>query len=73
MPDELDHIQTRIDNELQMRIAAERGKQVHAPKGACLYCQEPCAADASFCDEECAKDYREEQRIKQFQTTGKRS
>jgi len=72
MPDELDVAQERIDRELQLRIDAERSKKVEAPKGVCLYCFTVCAADASFCDDECAGAYQEEQGIKQFQATGKR-
>ncbi len=72
MADELDLTQERIDRELQMRIDAERSKKVDAPKGTCLYCFTACADDASFCDDECAGAYQEEQDIKQFQATGKR-
>lgn len=55
-----------------MRIEAERNKKVDAPKGVCLYCYTVCADDASFCDAECSEGYKEEQDIKQFQTTGRR-
>lgn len=72
MPDELDITQERIDREVQMRIEAERNKKVDAPKGVCLYCYTVCADDASFCDAECSEGYKEEQDIKQFQTTGRR-
>mgnify|MGYP000850306305 CR=1 FL=1 len=72
MPDELDYISERAEKELQMRIDAERSKKVEAPKGTCLYCFTVCAPDASFCDDECAGAYQEEQGIKQFQATGKR-
>ena len=72
MPDELDYISERAEQELQLRIDAERSKKVEAPKGTCLYCFTVCAPDASFCDDECAGAYQEEQGIKQFQATGKR-
>lgn len=73
MPDELDMTQDRIDLEMRLRIEAERCKQIHSPKGTCLYCLEPCAADASFCDDECAADYKEEQSILEFQRSGQRA
>ncbi len=72
MPDELDYISERTQLELDMRILAEREKKVDAPKGTCLYCYTACEADASFCDDECAEEYRIEQGIKQFQATGRR-
>lgn len=72
MADELDMTQERIERELQMRIDAERSKKVESPKGICLYCYTVCDEHASFCDDECAEAYQEEEDIKQFQSTGKR-
>lgn len=57
MPDELDAIQDRMEQEEELRKKYTPKPPVLKSVGKCLYCGAPLEGDLRWCDEDCRDDY----------------
>ena len=57
MPDELDAIQDRMEQEEELRKKYTPKPVVIKSIGKCLYCGTPLEGDLRWCDEDCRDDY----------------
>jgi hypothetical protein len=70
MADEIDLANEQAERWLKQSLAARAGGPTLPPKGSCHYCEaefdpaDPNAGKKLFCDADCAKDYEEEQRLR---------
>lgn len=65
MADEVDIAQDLQEREIaNARAENERNASKRLPAtGSCHYCSTSVGEEARFCDEECARDWEEEQRL----------